>query len=305
MKAIIILFFLTISVFTNLTPVFAQTGTSGFTLSPPFKEIELKKEASQSSYFIEITNNTPSHQTLYLSVVDFGSLDESGGVAFLGTGPEILERKYSLAFWVSFEKDILEIESGKSEKLKVTIMNKESLSPGGHYAAIVSATKSPKEEGRNVSLNTAFSSLIFVKKTGGEIYRLDLVEKEIRSRWLDLPDKISLRFQNSGNVHLVPRGTVIITDPRGKVISKGIINGESGIILPESFRLYQTVLERLSLPFLPGTYRLNIDYRYEGSENFVNNSLAFFSPGIGGIAALLIILFAMFLIFIRIKKTCP
>lgn len=292
-------------VFYLLNPVatFAQTKTYGFTLSPLFKEIILEKEASQSSFFIEITNNTSTHQTLYLSVVDFGSLDESGGVAFLGTGSEILEKKYSLASWVSLEKDVLEIDSGKSLEVKVTIVNKESLSPGGHYAAVVISTKSPKEEGGNVSLNAAFASLIFVKKTGGERYKLDLVGKEIVSRRLGLPNKIALRFQNSGNVHLVPRGIIILADPKGKVISRGIINPESGLILPESFRIYHTTLDRLTLPLFPGFYELNIQYRYEGKEDFTKDSFTFFFPGIAGVASFVMILLIVFLTLFKKKIT--
>lgn len=300
MKAAIILSTLVISFFYRLNPVFAQTTDSGFILSPPFKEIVLEKEASPSSYFIEITNNTPLHQTFHLSVVDFSSLDESGGVAFLGTRPEILERKYSLASWVSLEKDVLEADSRKLQKIKVTIVNKESLSPGGHYAAVVVTLNSQKEKSRNISLNAAFASLIFVKKSGGEIYRLDLLGKEIRSRSLGLPNKIDLRFQNSGNVHLVPRGTITLTDPRGVLISSGAINPESGIILPESFRVYHTVLGRLAWPILPGFYAFNTQYRYEGREDFVKNSTLFFFPGIGGIAALVIFLLTISFVLLRI-----
>lgn len=301
MKAVLTLFFLIITVFFNLNPVFSQTTALGFTLSPPFKEIILEKEASQSSYFIEIANNTAINQTLYLSVVNFGSLDESGGVAFLGARPEMLERKYSLAPWVSLEKDVVELESKKSQKIKVTVVNKESLFPGGHYAAVVVTLNSQKEEGRHVSFNAAFASLIFVKKTGGEIYRLDLVGKEVRSRVLGFPNNIALRFQNSGNVHLSPRGIITLEGPRGTVMSRGIINPESGIILPESFRIYHTTLDRLALPLLPGFYVFNIQYRHEGKEGFTRDSFAFFYPGIAGLTTLVIFLLIIFLILLRIR----
>lgn len=302
MKLVTVLLLSLIFYLVNPATTFSQTTASGFTLSPPFKEITLPKDASQSSYFIEIANNTPVHQTLFLSVVDFGSLDESGGVAFLGSGPEILERKYSLTSWVSLEKNVLEIETGKTQKLKVTLINKESLSPGGHYAAVVATLNSQKEKGRNISLNAAFSSLIFVKKTGGEIYLLDLVGKEIQSRWLEIPQKIALRFQNRGNVHLVPRGTVTITDPKGTIINKGVINTESGIILPESFRVYHTTLDRLAWPILPGFYALNIQYRHEGRDDYVKDSFAFFFPGIAGIVAFVIFLLIIFFIALRLTR---
>lgn len=282
-------------------PVFSQTTASGFALSPPFIEVALKKEASQSSYIIELANHTASHQNFHLSVVDFGSLDESGGVAFLGTGGK-LERKYSLASWVSLEKNVLEIESGTSQKIKVTLVNKESLSPGGHYAAVV-ATLNPQKDGvKTISLNSALASLIFVKKIGGEIYQLNLVGKEIRSKPLGLPHEIALRFQNSGNVHVAARGTIQVTDPRKKVISKGVINQESALILPESFRVFPTKLERLGLPFLPGNYTLTISYRYDGKANFEEIASSFFYPGILGIAGIIIATVFSIIIITRKKK---
>ncbi|MFZ5845074.1 MAG: hypothetical protein ACOY0S_01250 [Patescibacteria group bacterium] len=303
MRILFVLLYVLLYSLINSTVAFANTTNSGLSLSPPFKEIELAKDTTQSTFFIEIANNTTALQTLYLSVVDFGTLDESGGVAFLGIQGEKLERKYSLASWVSLEKDIIEIEGGKSQKVKITILNKESLSPGGHYAAVIATTPSTKEE-KNVSFESALASLIFVKKTGGEIYKLNLVEKEISSRILGFPNKISLRFQNSGNVHVVPRGTVEILDPRGTKISKGVINDESGIILPESFRLYPTSLTRSKWPIMPGKYNLNIQYRFDGKEDFSRDSSPFFFPGIIGIGLPVILLVGLILLILkrRFKK---
>jgi hypothetical protein len=303
MKIVSVVLFFLLCYVLNPAAASAQRETSGFTLSPPFKEITLEKDAPESSYFIEITNNNSFHQTLYLSVVDFGSLDESGGVAFLGSRPEMIEKKYSLASWVSLDKDVLEIEGKQSQKIKTTILNKESLSPGGHYAAVVASLNSQKQKGEEetVSLKAAFASLIFVKKTGGEKYQLDLSRKEILSRSFGFPTEIALRFQNSGNVHLVPRGTVTITDPRSAVVSKGVINPESAIILPESFRIYRTSLDKLDLPLLPGFYTVNIQYRYAGEDDFTRVPFPFFFPGIAGIAAFTIILPIIFSVLFGTK----
>ena len=68
--------------------------------------------------------------------MDFGSLDASGGVAFLGASDN-LAHKYALASWMRPEKDAVFLDAGETETLKIVIENRESLSPGGHYGAVL------------------------------------------------------------------------------------------------------------------------------------------------------------------------
>src|SRR6266702_3940346 len=89
-----------------------QDLPSGFSMSPFFQEVNLEKDQTQSNFVLEIANNTQALATLKLSVVDFGALDESGGVAFLGSADD-LNNKYSLASWVSLEKDSVAINPGE------------------------------------------------------------------------------------------------------------------------------------------------------------------------------------------------
>jgi hypothetical protein len=210
-----------------------------------------------------------------LSVVDFGGLDESGGVAFLG--PEkSLENKYSLASWVNLEKDSIELSSGESQKVKISIKDKESLSPGGHYAAIMAKmnTSQESQDGSisQVALDPSFSSLLFVRKVGGEIYNLTLNAIDFKKELFHFAPTAKLRFQNTGNVHVVPRGLVKIMDPLGRVVMSGVINEESGLVLPETFRIIPITLKQQAAMFIPGKYTLSVEYRYEGNDTFVTES---------------------------------
>jgi hypothetical protein len=121
---------------------------------------------------------------------------------------------------------------------------------------------------------------VFVKKIGGEINGLGLKGSEFSRNVVRLPEKVRLRFQNSGNVHVVPRGIVTIIDPLGRVAIKGIINEESGIILPETLRTYPVTLKSVEKILVPGNYTLSIAYRYDGKEAFetVSTGLGFFVP---------------------------
>jgi hypothetical protein len=277
---IIFLFFLLASAsFLKIDPTLAQMKDSGFSINPFFQEITLAKDQPAVPFQLEVANNNNLPVVLRLSVLDFGALDESGGVAFLGAegGPE---QKYGLASWISLENDTLVLGSGEKQFVKGTIQNKESLSPGGHYGAIFfkieKGSDVPIDNQNNVTLDPSFASLLFVRKIGGEIYGLQLSDENTSSNLFMLPNTTRLRFQNTGNVHVTPRGTVEISDPFGRIISRGIINGESGIILPETFRVFPTPIRTLALAFLPGRYKISTAYRYDGQDSFFGRNSGFY-----------------------------
>lgn len=271
----------------------AETVSGGFSVSPMFQEISLEQKDREKEFFITLANQTDVSVSLSLSVLDFGSLDESGGVAFLGVQNDF-EKKYALASWMRPEKDRVTIGPKENQKIKITIENSVSLGPGGHYGAVTFRAGEgvdAADTGTRIAVQQMFSVLVFAKKIGGERYNLTLKEKESDGNFITLPETVKLRFLNDGNVHTVPRGTVTITDPLGRMVSKGIINEESGIILPETARMYPVRIRSLALSFIPGYYMLDIAYRYDGREEFSLYSERFaFLPGIAmiGISLLLI-----------------
>ena len=271
----------------------AETVSGGFSVSPMFQEISLEQKDREKDFFITLTNQADVPVALSLSVLDFGSLDESGGVAFLGAQNDF-EKKYSLASWMRPEKDRVTIGPKESQKIKVTIENGTALGPGGHYGAVTFRAGEGVDvanAGTRIAVQRMFSVLVFAKKIGGERYSLALKEKEMDGNFVMLPETARLRFLNEGNVHTVPRGTVTITDPLGRVVSKGIINEESGIILPETVRMYSVRIRALVPSLIPGYYTLDIAYRYDDREEFSLYSERFaFLPGaaIIGISLLLI-----------------
>ena len=263
----------------------------GFNLSPSFNEIVLNKDESEKSFILKITNNTELSENFRLSVMDFGSLEESAGAAFIATKKSELENKYALASWVSLEKDAVVVDPGKTIPVKVSILNKESLSPGGHYAAVlINLENRPEGAKEIVGVNQSYASLIFVKKTGGEIYKMDLKNIEVDGNWLNVNKTVKMRFQNGGNVHVVPRGTVEVKDWLNRVVAKGAINVDSLIIMPENFRNYSTTVNPAALALVPGIYNVTLNYRYDGAETFLVKRLKFFYLGWSAVAAVSIVL---------------
>lgn len=277
MKFLLPLFFVVGMLFSQ-GPLYAASEQGGLTVSPAFQEIILEEQSETEDFFVSVTNDTAVSVTLRLSVFDFGSLDESGGVAFLGASND-LEKKYALASWMRPEKDVIILASGETKDIRITIENRDSLGPGGHYGALTFQTEEDIASGGTgsmIAVNQLFSMLVFVKKVGGEMYDLDLANQEYASMLVRFQDIIRLRFQNSGNVHLVPRGVITVTDPLGRLVAKGIVNQESAIILPETFRVYPVRLAQVATSVIPGRYTMETAYRYDGKDDFVTTSLRFY-----------------------------
>lgn len=282
----------------------AGRSLDGLTVSPAFQQVTIQSGADQTPIDFKITNNRPTAQALTFSVSDFNTLNESGGLFFVGTNPTALQKKYGLARWVSLTTDKLVLQPKQTYDLKASILNLPSLAPGGHYGALMislaDGQPSPKQQ---VGLQPIASSLLFVTKPQGATHQLSLSDVYFSHSLISLPRKVTLRFQNTGNTHVVPRGEVTLKAPDGKPVSKGVINPDSNIILPQTYRRYQVDLQRLAGSGSHGRYSLRVDFRFDGIDGFrsYQSSFWYLEPAILWFIAL-IVLAAVALAAVRFKK---
>jgi hypothetical protein len=240
-----------------------DSSAGGLVVAPPLQQLIVPAQGDVTVPVL-ITNRTSTAQTLRLTVLDFKSLDESGGVAFLGASAGDLQRKYGLASWVKLPTDTITLPSGTGQKVPLTIANSAALSPGGHYGALIFQVLAPGQTGANrVGINQDIASLIFADKKGGEHFGLDINQVSMPKSWNSASPEVGLRFHNPGNVHVIPHGTVQLVDSHGRQVLKGNINIESGILLPEDYRVYEVNLLKLA-DVTTGTYHLVVNYRFDG-----------------------------------------
>lgn len=273
--------FLLIAFTTLMAPTAAEAAA--ITVSPAFQDILLPGAVSGKDVSVTFSNQSSSPQTYRLSTVDFGSLDESGGVAFLGVPNSELEHRYGLVSWITLEKDQIFLPPAGSAKVTVHIDNRASLAPGGHYAAVLAtSTGEPDavQDKTKVNLRQIIASLLLVRKEGGAEIGLNAAGITPGSHGLySLPKIVTMRFQNPGNVHVVPRGTIQVKDPSGRVVLSGLINENSDIILPESFRKIPVTLTTLKSAWAPGRYTLTASFRYDGTSDVRTSKVSFWYLG--------------------------
>jgi hypothetical protein len=276
--------------------------TGGVTISPASQEIIVQPKDKTPRGSFKITNQNAAAETFTLSAIDMGALDETGGLAFTGLAQDY-QKKYGLAPWISLNRTSLRVKPGATETITFTIRNDDSLSPGGHYGAVV-VRRAGEQTSRSdqVAFSPQAATLLFVRKVGGEVLGLSLPRVETDHSVWRLPTEVKLPFKNDGNVHVVPRGVVRLIDPRGREIAKGIINPESALILPERSRTFPVALEAPSRTIWPGRYTIEVTYRYDGQDQTTRLSQTFYTANLR--ILLLLVFGALALIFIlyRLRK---
>jgi hypothetical protein len=241
---------------------------SGITVSPAFQQVSIPQGQASVPIKFTVTNHQTKTQTIKLGTQDFNTLGETGGLVFVGSNPTELQKKYGLAKWVELPQTRLTIQPNQTATVNASVLNLSTLNPGGHYGALMLALNDSGQSNNSVVLHPIASSLLFVTKLGGDTHRLGLAGVESKHNIFNLPGNVTLRFQNAGNTHVIPRGIVTLSDPKGHIVKKGIINQDSNIILPETVRKLSVPLQTISTSHLPGSYTIKVDFRFDGFSQY-------------------------------------
>jgi len=245
----------------------AANPIPGISLSPFEEQLTIEPTDTAKSFNLVLGNHTPVVQYLNLKTQDFGTLGNTGGIRLENNS---YTKRYGLAAWLSLGKTSVSLTPGQTATVAVTIHNRLSLGPGGHYGAIVVGVgNGSKNQGSQVAINQQLLSLILVDKVGGDHYDLALTGVTSNGNLLRAPTDVRLSFQNPGNVHVIPRGLVKLTSPTGTIVAQGVINTQSAFILPGTSRELHVSLTALAkAAAVPGPYRLTAQYRYDGITTY-------------------------------------
>ena len=316
-------------------PVYA----AGIVLSPP--KFEFQADPGQEIYDkIKITNNNEKSILLNSEVQDFVASGETGQPAFVN--PEENNSGLSLANWIIVNnKELIEIKPGEKKEIPFIIKVPDNAEPGGKYGTIFFH---PPSEGGQVAVIQKIGSLILVRVNGeivedGNLDKFGLYDPDIKGEELSsasektfyekVPVNFSVRFENTGNVHVKPTGKIEIFNIFGKQVSpvgilsildgngvelkKEIINyipfnNGRGNVLAKSFRKFDVSWDGIPFwyredngsktikykTFLVGYYKANLELVGAKGQTFqksVNFIIFPWKEILGGSLGLIIFLF--------------
>jgi len=224
----------------------AQSGEMTFTIAPPLFQLSLQPGEVWSSS-IAVVNQNPYPLTLYAEPVLFEPAGEDGRPSFInpeGTaGPSGASESSNIASWITVPLQGATIQAEQTYQLPIVITVPEEAPPGGHYAAILIGNRPPEgtTESTNVSVTSSIASLVFLSVAGDVVENGRIRDFVTEEYVYDTPEaRLSMRFENQGNVHLLPQGDITIYNMWGKERGYIPINQGSnyGNVLPGSMRKY-------------------------------------------------------------------
>lgn len=247
----------------------------GISVTPSIIHLDLATDPAE--YTLTYENNTNADIALLLSLSDFNELEESYKINFLER-KDAKNYKYSLSSWVTFENNRLQLSPNEKKSVRVFI-DKDKITKGGHYASILAKIEQSEEE-KKVNVRGVLSSLLFVRASTGK----EIEDGKIRSfrpqrDGIEHPDTFILRFENSGNVHIVPYGYIELFDPLGKKVAKAVLNENSLDALPESIRRYDIKVNPFQKLFIPGFYNAKLYIHFGKTNKEIYSNVSFFSQG--------------------------
>ena len=207
-------------------------------VTPPLFQLSaVPGDIWQSS--IKVVNGNSYPISVYSEVVDFEATGEDGRGRFV---PILSDESgvNTLAHWVTVTQGPHIIPAEQSKEVSFFVEIPKDAPPGGHYAAILISTEPPSTgEKFAVQTSQAVTSLFFVRIEGDVNESGTVREFRAFKSFLQRPEaEFSLRFENKGNVHLQPRGNIIITNMWGTERGVITLNYQThfGNVLPKTIR---------------------------------------------------------------------
>jgi len=220
---------------------FAQTSQILSVTPPLFQLSMLPGDVWQSTIKVVNGNNYPI--SVYAEVVNFQATGERGQGKFIPiiSGEENQENT-TLAEWIEINRGPFQILPEQAREIPFFVVLPDDAPPGGHYAAVLITTQAPDGGSMAVVTSQSVTSLFFVRVEGDVQESGSIREFRTLKSFAEIPKaEFSLRFENKGNVHLQPRGNIVITNMWGT--ERGVIpvnyQTNFGNVLPKSIRDYR------------------------------------------------------------------
>jgi hypothetical protein len=280
----------------------APITQNGIAISPAIVSISLNPNQNSTTFNETVTNNSSTPAIVEVSTTNFTALNTSGTVNFLNSNSPGNDL-HGLSRWLKPSRTQIILAANTTQTISISIIDINSLAPGGHYGALLFKiiTAAPTSKGNVISANTELSSLVFLTTSNGATNKVSLFPPSISSIAFSMPNTLDLAITNTGNDQTTPRGVIIVTDKNKKEISRGVINGISGLVLPGTTRLYEVTLKYNNKVLIPGIYHVNIKYQAANNSLMMMYTKSFLYLNVK--LLIIVVIFAFSVIFLAFRLT--
>ncbi len=207
---------------------------------------------------VSVVNNTKEQVTAVPVLEVFIGADQSGFPDQMKPGDKT--NPQDATNWIELSEDQVTVPPFSTYEVEYAITAPENAEPGGHYAALLFEPYDPNPvEGIKIQVRVA--SLLLINVTGNRVEESSINDFSLNSSKVydDQALVFNVDLKNTGNVHFVPDGRIVLKNAKGEVLQKvgEVINSEGqkqsfdyipvnykkGHLLPQSSRVFEGTWE--------------------------------------------------------------
>jgi hypothetical protein len=238
----------------------AANTEGGITVTPATMTLSLPKGAKTEQGSVTITNSYSADIALHFAFVQ--------AVKTPGSDKSALDD-------VTITPEDVTVAAGTTATEVITLTGSNSLAPGSQQIELV-MTEQAVPGAKDVSVVPSIHLPLVVVKQDGAVTSFSAAAENTPNFSLSIPSAVTVRVKNTGNMLAIPRGFVSITDPRGRQVSKGVLNTSSLALAPGGELKLQTPMILVDHPWPPGPYHVHVSYSIGGGAAAVVASAQLF-----------------------------
>lgn len=203
---------------------------SGLTISP----LNFELTANPGDVIVNkvtVYNPTESVISVNMEVEDFSVAGEGGQVVVEPSETET----YSLARWVTTIPSTFTLQPDERQIVDFIIELPQNAEPGGHYGSVLASTGGVAGSGfTGAAIAQKIGSLVLLSVAGDVVEDVQIKEFTAPNFLEFGPVPFVLRFENTGTIHVKPKGFITVSDWRNQKMID--IEFPQKNVLPSSIR---------------------------------------------------------------------
>ncbi len=281
-KILFSIFFIAVFTINFIDVAYAQDNTT-VSVSPAIIDLRVNPGTSSTSE-ITIFNLGDVPMPVSLQSSSFTPVTEFNAMDFA-----VLDASN----WISLDSSDLILHPSENRKIKLTISVPNDAEPGGHYATLYVQPRvlEQNQNFKETFVNARLGVLVFVTVLGNIDEKASLSSHQIDKYSSFGPEELSISITNEGNVHVLPKSNIKLTNMFGAVVDE--IPIPPNILLPGETKNIPIPIDELFL--WPGVYMADIGFLYGNSNlpSYIEKEIIYVFP-ISYLFALVIVLTVIF-----------
>lgn len=249
--------------------LFGQVDKGDIVISGGKSEL-IMKPGETTTFNIAFSNRLGKTENFKIITEDFGIDSDEESIPGSATGKD--KSPYSLKDYITPEVSEFTLDNMKKIRMPVTVTIPTDTRVGSLSGAVIFSLKEPIEkttgDGGKIAIENRLAYQVYIRIQGNEDENGYLKSFSVKSNFFEYgPVPMQFKYENDGNVYMVPSGVLTIKNMLGKIIDQ--VEVGRYFVQPETIK---TRTEKFDRKFLFGKYTAKLELKrgYQNEQDIID-----------------------------------